>query len=434
MKLRFFFILFLFTSKLTLQSQSYFHQQIDSSDIIIGDQITLTQRSSSIPKPDPLQKLQELKWLEIIKPGDWILSPKQYYERQITFSVFDSGFYQIPILQVKLDSNLIETPPIDITVHLPIDTAQTLLPIKDIIATPLTSYILYYIIAGVIFLILILILFYHLFKADRRVPHSIEFRKIDLPHVIALKCLDELEQRKLWQSGNVKEYYDELLHILRSYIKNGFHINALELTSRELAQQLLESQHNWNMLDELYSCLHFSDLVKFANKTSNLDDHLHWMSFARYFVIQNKDLSLEIIHQNKKDFQSVLNSDIARQFEDSSQLVPDKLLELLHNKNLVDITLIRSLTQTINFKLPEEWVKLHESKLGQLALWQINILSNNKGLYGKLLYIVLIPLIAFFLPVLYIVGLWKGENIFSRGVFVLSKDNKLMIDFNRFKE
>jgi hypothetical protein len=54
------------------------------------------------------------------------------------------------------------------------------------------------------------------------------------PHVWALKELDKLNQKKLWQSGEVKSYYSELTDIARTYIELRYKIPAMEKTTDEL--------------------------------------------------------------------------------------------------------------------------------------------------------------------------------------------------------
>ena len=60
------------------------------------------------------------------------------------------------------------------------------------------------------------------------------------PHQLAMKEIERIKTEKIWQKGQSKEYYTELTDALRTYIKNRFGFNALEMTSSEIIDKLLE--------------------------------------------------------------------------------------------------------------------------------------------------------------------------------------------------
>lgn len=104
--------------------------------MLIGDQQVLTQQSSGKPlEPELFNQLKKLEWLEVIDAGQWNFTPAQVYERKIKFSVFDSGYFRIPSLEVRIDSQKISTEPLDLRVDLAVDSTAELLPIKDIVLT-----------------------------------------------------------------------------------------------------------------------------------------------------------------------------------------------------------------------------------------------------------------------------------------------------------
>lgn len=84
------------------------------------------------------------------------------------------------------------------------------------------------------------------------------------PHVLALRRLDDLRVKRLWQNGFVKEYYVELTDILKDYIGGRYNIPAPEMTTAEL----LACPERWPTGDAGYRIvrriLTCGDLVKFA--------------------------------------------------------------------------------------------------------------------------------------------------------------------------
>lgn len=84
-------------------------------------------------------------------------------------------------------------------------------------------------------------------------------------HTEAYEALDKLADRKLWQSGQVKEFYSELTDILRHYIERRFGIRALEEISTDVVRQIQYradiSENGKNIISNL---LGLADYVKFA--------------------------------------------------------------------------------------------------------------------------------------------------------------------------
>ena len=171
MILRLFLSVFLLCLGIQLNAQHYFRQSLDSLHMLIGDQQVLTQQSSGKPlEPELFNQLKKLEWLEVIDAGQWNFTPAQVYERKIKFSVFDSGYFRIPSLEVRIDSQKISTEPLDLRVDLAVDSTAELLPIKDIVLTREPGYRwIFFVVAGIIGL-LVLVFLYFLMRADRVRP------------------------------------------------------------------------------------------------------------------------------------------------------------------------------------------------------------------------------------------------------------------------
>jgi len=93
------------------------------------------------------------------------------------------------------------------------------------------------------------------------------------PDVIALRKLEELRVKKLWQDGRAKEYHSELTEIIKEYIGARYAFNALEMTSEEL----LAARDKWAVDDDALSrirrIVNIADFVKFAKFRPDPHDH-----------------------------------------------------------------------------------------------------------------------------------------------------------------
>jgi hypothetical protein len=90
-------------------------------------------------------------------------------------------------------------------------------------------------------------------------------RVITLPaHELAFKRLEVLASKKLWQKGEIKQYYAELTYIARSYLENKYHIPALESISEEILIQLNQTDFPLPLRPALADLLEQADLAKFA--------------------------------------------------------------------------------------------------------------------------------------------------------------------------
>ncbi|MEM9930935.1 MAG: hypothetical protein AAF840_14030, partial [Bacteroidota bacterium] len=104
-------------------------------------------------------------------------------------------------------------------------------------------------------------------------------------HVVALRELDTLEGKKLWQQDLTKEYYSELTRILREYLEGRFDVQAMEMTTRQITSAL-ERRMDFasEQSKELSQLLQLSDLVKFAQARPAVELHAEGLQRVRTFV------------------------------------------------------------------------------------------------------------------------------------------------------
>ena len=85
------------------------------------------------------------------------------------------------------------------------------------------------------------------------------------PHLRALKEIEELEAKKLFETGYIKEFYFRLSEILKRYLENVRGFPAAESTTEEIAYQIRNNEDR-----VLLSLLKHADLVKFADTVPTL--------------------------------------------------------------------------------------------------------------------------------------------------------------------
>lgn len=83
-------------------------------------------------------------------------------------------------------------------------------------------------------------------------------------HEVAYEELEWLESSGLLGQGRIKEYHIEVSDIIRRYLEGRYSIRAPEMTSREVLEQLADTDVAWDVHDRFTAFMEHCDLVKFA--------------------------------------------------------------------------------------------------------------------------------------------------------------------------
>jgi len=279
--------------------------RLDTNEIIIGDHVkfsleVIRDKQTQIQWPDlgntiMIDSVREIEVLSF-KTDSLNQGTAKKEIRTYTLTVFDSGYYVIPPLMVKYKSNpndsfsIARSEPLLLTVKsVEIDTTAPIKPIKEPLTMPFhISEILKELLigAGVLALIAGVILYFSLRKKK---PVLIKrFVRKEPPHEIALNKLRELEEKKLWQQGEVKRYYSELSEIIREYIEGRYGIPALESTTDEIMERIDVTGISSKLRDDFRMTLQTSDLVKFAKASPLPDEHTRHLAVGYEFVKTTK--------------------------------------------------------------------------------------------------------------------------------------------------
>ncbi len=256
------------------QIQTGLEAKVDTTELKIGEQLNLTLELTidtlaqvefpANPRFAPFEIIEE-SLLDTIKAQNHYTFVKKYGLIQ-----FDSGNYIIPQQAVFVNGFIQVSDSIPIRVNtVAVDTLQQpMFDIKPFMGVHrnydrLIRILLYgllglFILAGIIHT--------YFFKKQQK-----KLQELGLsPFEKALKDLKNLENQKLESQRDYKDFYTQLVDILRHYLENETDIDALESTSRELLDKLhqyqkeekLSSHSQW--IADLEGALNNADMVKFA--------------------------------------------------------------------------------------------------------------------------------------------------------------------------
>lgn len=123
-------------------------------------------------------------------------------------------------------------------------------------------------------------------------------------HIVAIRALEELHNRKLWQNNLHKEYYSGLSDILRTYLSGRFGVGAMEMTTDEIMEAVRDVEMPTKCSVDLMSVLRDADLAKFAKFEPDAEQNESAYSKAYYFVEETKPVEQTT---EEEDEQTIIN-------------------------------------------------------------------------------------------------------------------------------
>ncbi len=187
------------------------------------------------------------------------------------FSKYDSAQVTIPSVLIEYvdvggsTRKSIRTNPITITVRtIPVNVQEDIRDVKEPLKLPLNWFLIGLIVIGIFVLLVAAYFLYRYYKKKNALKENIIPEVKIPPHEIALAKLSELEHKKLWQNGFVKDYHSEVTEIVRQYFEDRFNFRALEMTSAEILAVLSYMEEGKKVVEISDSFFSNADLVKFA--------------------------------------------------------------------------------------------------------------------------------------------------------------------------
>lgn len=283
---------------------------VDKTAILIGEQV---QATVTIPGADVSQWINRdaiwpdsLQGIEIVSAPGWSDGAAAGHTSATwTLAVFDTGYVRLPALMILVDrGGRVDTM---ITHDVPIlvmgvepDTTG-LREIKALESEPFRPgyYLKKYLPHALVALALIAGLLLWLRQQKNRKAVSAPLLPPPPSHEWALQALTDLETKRLWQHGEVKEHYTLLTAILREYLERQYGIHALEQTSDEIIAQLHQHHLSETLLTDTGELLSVADLIKFAKADPGIDIHAATIGRVRAFVKETAQASRDIMMDEK---------------------------------------------------------------------------------------------------------------------------------------
>lgn len=250
---------------------------LEPNEILIGQQSTYkleliqpaTEKVSWPQFSDTLatnvQILEKLK-TDTAKISDGRISITTEY----LVSSYDSGFYYVPEFLFETSTEKVTSNPVGLTVNTVQVNEQTddINAEKNIMSAPF-SWIELARWSGIglaaVLIIAIIVLLLMRFVFNKKVTILPETPEVVLPaHVVALQKLEQIKTEKIWQQGQIKQFYTDITDVIREYLSGAYGINAMEMTTDEIVALVKKNKDLDEIRLVLKDMLELSDLVKFA--------------------------------------------------------------------------------------------------------------------------------------------------------------------------
>ena len=250
--------------------------KIDSLQILIGEQAKVQLQVAMDAKQlavfpaytDTLVRGVEI--IETVKPDTQFLNDRQrmLITQEYIITSFDSALYYLPPMPVTVDGKEYRSKALALKVYsMPVDTLHPdqFFGQKTVMKAPFAWEDWYGLMAcGALIIIRI--------RDNKPIIRKIKVEPKLPPHQAAMKEIERIKSEKVWQKGEPKTYYTELTDTLRTYIKDRFGFNALEMTSSEIIDKLLE-MNDKDAISDLKELFQTADLVKFAKHDPQMNEN-----------------------------------------------------------------------------------------------------------------------------------------------------------------
>ncbi|MFT4071305.1 MAG: hypothetical protein QM654_05210 [Dysgonamonadaceae bacterium] len=311
-------LLFIFCGRLSFAQKTTVNVTVEPAEIKIGQQAILSVKAF-VPKGHqvtfPVFKGKLVEGIEVLgmmKPDTLRDNQVMTITQKYILTSFDSTLYHVDYIPVLDGKDTLRSNGFGLkvsSVQLSDSTMQYLAQIKgqkeksldfeklkirdikDILSAPFvwTDFLIYFLIALLIVILLgLIVALIYLYRRKKQKGYFFKPAVVLPPHVLALKALDEIKSKKIWQQGLEKEYFTELTDTLREYIEDRYGVNSFEKTSDEIIASLRLVADVDSPVESLKQILKLADLVKFAKYHPLPDENDLSLMNAYLFINQTK--------------------------------------------------------------------------------------------------------------------------------------------------
>lgn len=287
----------------TARAQVNVDVRIDSLQLLIGQQTGITLSVSM----DASQKLEmpqmksgqqlvpNVEVVQVMKPDTNLLNGGERMEvaQRYIVTAWDSAFYYLPPFKLKVDGKEYESKSLAMKVYtVDVDTLHLdqFFPPYGMMSPPF-AWKDWHLLVGLSFLVALLaLLAYFLMDRARKgkpIVRIIRRKKVLPPHKVAIDEIERIKAERKWAEEDSKEYYTLLTETLRTYIQNRYGFRAMEMTSGEIIERLLQ-ENDEESLNELRDIFRTADLVKFAKWSTLINENDANLVAAVEYINQTK--------------------------------------------------------------------------------------------------------------------------------------------------
>lgn len=277
--------------------------RLDSVQFFVGQQDGL-ELQVTMPAGKTLQLPPFRKGMEIIPDVEIVdmdapdtVHMNDGKQLQITqryvITAWDSSFYYLPPLAVKVDTTTYESKSLAFKVYtLDVDTlnADTFCPPRGIQQLEFSwddwKTICYETLLIPVLVVVLLVLQY-LIMMGKPIFRIVRRKKKLPPHQVAISEIERIKEQRTWAKEDSKEYYTLLTDTLRTYIQDRYGFSAMEMTSAEIIDRLMQDTDQ-KSIEELREIFRTADLVKFAKWTTQINENDANLVAALQYVNETK--------------------------------------------------------------------------------------------------------------------------------------------------
>ena len=306
-------LLYIFISLFTLYSATISAQvqidvKIDSVELYVGEQTGITLKVTadsgkkvSFPELKPGNELvPNIEIIDVQSVDTVFLNEGKRVEliQKYTITAWDSALYYLPPFKVNVDNKVDSSNSLALKVYtMDVDTLHLdkFYPPRGVMEPPFDWNDWDNLLYSAFAIVLMVIIAFFLFDFARRgkpIVRIIRRKKKLPPHQVAIEEIERIKADKKWAEEDSKEYYTLLTDALRNYIRERYGFNAMEMTSSEIIEHLL-NEGNPECLNELREIFITADLVKFAKWHTTPDENEQGLQTAYDFVNETKEILAE---------------------------------------------------------------------------------------------------------------------------------------------
>ncbi len=262
---------------------------LDSTTLFIGDQTDLHLRATSSMGEQvtmPVWDKELIPGIEIVDRTivDTVVlkDGRVQYDQYMTLTSFkDSLFYIQPLPFVSGEDTIwSEALTLNVVQPFEMDSADmAITDIKGVYKAPIWWWgILRWVLVALVLCGVGVAIYYMIAYVQRRKQEEmldvVKTEPLRPADEVAIEKLDIIREKKIWQQGQLKEYYTQLTDVVREYIDRRFEVSSAEQTSDETlrAMRPLLNERK-DLYEDLRKMLTLADLVKFAKWSTTPDEN-----------------------------------------------------------------------------------------------------------------------------------------------------------------